>query len=226
MNELPELISQFSNIDYIFEEESLLNDFCNNTGPHSDNSNSRTNKKRKRIHTKYNADNIKRKINVKYFNFLVEFINYIIKTNLKENYNEEKMKFSDFNYKFKKNVTKEYIDNLKQNSIINFLIKDINIINKGVKNFNGSVYNLIISKNSNFKNILNKHCYDFFPIFYNKISEFEFDKQIIDLSEINCFYEDVLKYNYSDDKRYMTNMENVIKKCFLKKEIKFVVENL
>lgn len=224
MNELSELFSQISNIDNIFEEDSSLYNLHNNTGPHSDNSNSQNTQKRKRIHTKYHADNIKRKINVKYFNFLVEIINYIIKENLREDYNEEKMKFCEFNYEFKKNVNKQFIDNLKQNSIISFLIKDKNIINKGLKNFNSSVYNSIIKKNSNFNNILDKHCFDFFPIFYYKIEEYEFDNQIINLSKMNCFYEDVLKKKNSNDEKYITNMESVINKHFLKKEVKFVVK--
>ena len=41
---------------------------------------------------------------------------------------------------------------------------------------------------------------------------------------MNCFYEDVLKKNYPNDEKYITNMESVINKHFLKKEVKFVVK--
>ena len=226
MYEFKEQFNQISNFYFISEEEdqSYLIDNFRNTDPQSDNSAKLIQKKR--IHTKYHTDNIKRKINVKYFNFLIEFINKIIKETLGDEYIEDKMKFCDFNYQFKKNVTSNCFKNLKQNSIISFLVKDKNIINKGkgFKNYNSSVYNLIINMNPNLKNILNKNCFDFFPIFYNKIIEFLFDQRIIDLSEMNCFYEDVLKNNNSNDEKYITNMENVINKYFLKKEIKFVVQ--
>jgi len=226
MYELKEIYPQISNFDIISEDEEqfFLKDFCRKTDPQSDDSLHFI--KKKRTHTKYHADNIKRKVNVKYFNFLLEFINFITKKSFGDEYIEDKMKFYDFNYKFKKNVTKDYFDNLKQNSIISFLSKDSNTINKGkiIKNHNACVYNIIISKNPNFKNILNKNCFDFFPIFYNKSNEFLFDQRIINLSEMNCFYEDVLKNNNSNDERYITIMENVINKYFLKKEIKFVVQ--
>ena len=203
MNEFFEQYNQISNFEFISEEEekSYLIDIYRSTDPQSDNSAHFIQKKR--IHTKYHTDNIKRKLNVKYFNFLIEFINRIIK--------------------------ETHFNHLKENSIISFLINDKNIINKnkGIKNYNSSVYNLIITKNSNFKDILNKNCFDFFPIFYNKSIEFLFDQRIINLSEMNCFYEDVLKNNNSNDKKYITNMENVINKYFLRKEIKeikFVVQ--
>lgn len=232
MFEFKEQFSQISNFDFISEgeEQSYLIDIYRKTDPQSDNSAKLIQKKRRRIHTKYHTDNIKRKINVKYFNFLIEFINKIIKETIADEYIEDKMKFCDFNYQFKKNVTSNYFDNLKQNSIISFLVKDKNVINKGkgFNNYNYSVYNLIINKNPNLKDILNKNCYDFFPIFYTKSIEFSFDQRIIDLSEMNCFYEDVLKNNNSNDEKYITNMENVINKYFLKKEIKkeikFVVQ--
>lgn len=229
MNEFFEQYNPISNFEFISEEEekSYLIDIYRSTDPQSDNSAHFIQKKR--IHTKYHTDNIKRKLNVKYFNFLIEFINRIIKETLGDEYIEDKMKFCDFNYKFKKNVTSNHLNHLKENSIISFLINDKNVINKnkGIKNYNSSVYNLIITKNSNFKDILNKNCFDFFPIFYNKSIEFLFDQRIINLSEMNCFYEDVLKNNNSNDKKYITNMENVINKYFLRKEIKeikFVVQ--
>ena len=213
MNEFFEQYIQISNFEFISEEEekSYLIDIYRSTDPQSDNSAHFIQKKR--IHTKYHTDNIKRKLNVKYFNFLIEFINRIIKETLGDEYIEDKMKFCDFNYKFKKNVTSNNFNHLKENSIISFLINDKNIINKnkGIKNYNSSVYNLI----------------NFFPIFYNKSIEFLFDQRIINLSEMNCFYEDVLKNNNSNDKKYITNMENVINKYFLRKEIKeikFVVQ--
>ena len=226
MYEFTEQINKISNFYFTYEEEeqSCLLDIYRNTDPQSDNSVNLI--KKKRTHTKYNTDNIKRKLQVKYFNFLIEFINLIIKKTFGDEYIEDKMKFCDFNYQFKKNVTNNYINYLKQNSIISFLIKDKNIINKdkGFKNYNSSVYNLIINKNPNFKDILHKNCFDFFPIFYKKSIEFLFDQRIINLSEINCFYEDIIKNNNSNDKKYITNMENVINKYFLKKDIKFVVQ--
>lgn len=190
--------------------------------------------KKKRKHTKYHTDNIKRKVNVQYFIFLVDLINLIIEETLGKEYEPENMRFLYFIYYFKKDVANARLNNFKNinenktNTIASFLINDNNIAHKGKKNHNLNVYNSIKDKYDKLINILDKPCFEFFSLFYTKQLEFNLNvyglNKIIDLSKIKCFYDDVLKFNYMNDKNYISKMEKVIKKYFIKKDVIFNVK--
>ena len=184
------------------------------------------NKKRNRSHknSKYRRDNIKRKIQVYYLKFLVIFINFIIKNVIGDEYVPEKMTFSEFNYEFKKNITKKNLEVLNIESIVNMLTNDDNISyikDNGINN--KLVYNLIIIKNKNFVYLLDESCYKFFPLFYHNIKEFDLNKykinKIIDLSSIEYFYDNLkgkLNKEYFNEKDYLDKIDEIIKKDFLK----------
>lgn len=190
--------------------------------------------KKRRKHTKEHSDNIKRKVNVQYFIFLVDLLNLIIEETFGEEYDAQKMRFFHFNYLFKKDVANQRLksfknlDENKDNTIASFLIDDKNISHKGEKNHNENVYNNIKNKNDKLGNILDKPCFEFFSLFYTKRLEFNLNiydiNKIIGLSKLKCFYDDVLKCKYTNDKNYISKMENVIKKYFMKKDVVFLVD--
>lgn len=221
-----------SNSDYkLFNELSLF------TGPNSDENFESTQKnklgKKRRKHTKENSDNIKRKVNVHYFIFLVDLINLIIEDILGDEYEPEKMRFLYFNYSFKKDVANPRLNNFKNlnahksNTIASFLIDDNNITHKGKKNHNLNAYNNIKNKNDKLINILDKPCFEFFSLFYEKKFEINLNvnglNKIINLSKIKCFYEDVLKLKYMNDNNYISKMDKVINKYFIKKDVNLFV---
>lgn len=220
-----------SNSDY-----KLFNELNAFTGANSDENIESEEKKqlgkKKGKHTKDHTDNIKRKVNVHYFIFLVDLINLIIKETFGDEYEPENMRFLYFTYYFKKDVANARLNNFKNlnekktNTIASFLIDDNNIAHKGKINHNLNVYNSI--KDKNVLNILDKPCFEFFSLFYTKKLEFNLDvyglNKIIGLSKIKCFYDDVLKFNYMNDKNYISKMEKVIKKYFIKKDVIFNVQ--
>ena len=213
-------ISNHRNIeDYIHEfgketkfetGEKIESDFNLNSIP---NVNMLQRKKKRQPHSKLDDDNIKDKILRKFLNFIVIFINLIIKQTLKDEYDSQKMEIFEFNNEFKKKHSKKQFELLRTNSIYSFLYDENNITSrtKNISNHN-------INKNESLKNIFDKPCFEFFSIFYYKTLKFDISciNLIIDLSNLRCFYEDVLKKKYIGDEQYFTKMEKSIKKNFLK----------
>ena len=72
-----------------------------------------------KIHDKNSSDNLLIKIQVHYISFIVSFINEILK-NL--NY---KQRFFKLDYKFKKNVKKEFVESLKTQNIGDIICNEI-----------------------------------------------------------------------------------------------------
>ena len=174
-------------------------------------------------HDKLSRDNIKRKIQVNYFNFLMKFVNFIISELLKNNRNIKQHQFYPLNYKFKSTVTKAFFNKLKK-AKIGDIFK--NPQSKNVKYYEKS--NLIVydkvSKNNIINNILEKMYLEFFDIYYFKkmeisLSEFGLEKTINLPSELG-FYKDLFKSEKNkNDEEYFYKMENCIKKDFRKDKI-------
>lgn len=185
---------------------------------------------KKRKHTKNDSDNIKRKIMVKFLTFLIQLINLIVKDTLQEKY-DDNMSFLPFKYEFKKNITSNQLNMLKKQSILHFLTDGKNISNKknniDFNNHNYTAFNLIINQNELYMRLFENSCFEYFSLFYKKSDELNLNQyginQIIDLSKINCFYEDILK-EYSNDEEYISRIEKKVKKHFLKKQINFEVK--
>ena len=184
-------------------------------------------KKRKR-NRKLDDDTIKGKILRNFLNFIVILINLIVKETLKDDYDCRTMEIFEFIDGFKKKHSKKHIELLKSNSIYIFLCEDKNINIRGDTNHNKNAFNLIIKKNGNLKNIFDKSCFDFFNIYYYKRNKFDistFDiNNIVDLSNLTCFYEDFIKNQYMGDENYLSKFEKSINKNFLKNY--FVVEKV
>ena len=220
-------IHEFANPRNIskFDFENFELETSNVTGHRNESEVISLQKKRKR-NRKLDDDTIKGKILRNFLNFIVILINLIVKETLKDDYDWRTMEIFEFNDGFKRKSTKKDIELLKSNSIYIFLCEDKNIKARNT-NHNKNAFNLIIKKNGNLKNIFDKSCFDFFNIFYYKRNKFDisiFDiNNIVDLSNLTCFYEDVIKNQYMDE-NYLSKFEKSINKNFLKNY--FVVEKV
>ena len=220
-------IHEFANPSNIskFDFENFELETSNVTGHRNESEVISLQKKRKR-NRKLDDDTIKGKILRNFLNFIVILINLIVKETLKDDYDWRTMEIFEFNDGFKRKSSKKDIELLKSNSIYIFLCEDKNIKARNT-NHNKNAFNLIIKKNGNLKNIFYKSCFEFFNIFYYKRNKFDisiFDiNNIVDLSNLTCFYEDFIKNQYMDE-NYLSKFEKSINKNFLKNY--FVVEKV
>lgn len=131
-------------------------------------------KKGRKNHDRTCSCNIRTKITIAYFSFLIKFINFIIDIVL---YKEEDIS----QYKLKKiphekNINITFIKKLKNKTIEQIISNDIYTNNKRKNNINKKICEKIIEKNYIFKNILNKKYMEF----YENI--FILSKKEVDLS--------------------------------------------
>ena len=121
-----------------------------------------------KVHTKYDKDNVHRKIQVNFITFLLSFINEIlIHFGIKQ-------KFLKIEYKNIKDVTKEKVENLKTTEIGQILSQDISpkyqtLYDKN-KDFNCKLY-LKVIKNESIKKILSEKYINIFRNLYYKNKE-------------------------------------------------------
>ena len=172
-----------------------------------------------KTHTKYDKDNIHRKIQVHFIKFLFAFINDILM------YFGIEQKFLGIDYKNKKVVTKDYVENLKTTEIGQILCKDISpkyqtLYNKN-KDFNCKLY-LKVIKNESIKNILSEKYINIFRNLYYKNKRDLNDYGLnIKLSNKVETYQDLLDRN-NDDSEYIEEIKNLVKYCYLPQ--KFVTQ--
>ena len=150
----------------------------------------------KRVHSSYDFDNIYRKIQVHFFNFIVQFSNEVISNLIT---NERKSHFLHITYSIKKTVNHSAIMSLKEKKI-----KDILVLTPSSKykfrnsdniNYNQEVY-LELNKSSDaMKEIFDMNYIEFFNKYYTSKTR----NILIDGKEINFtkpkFFCDLLKAN-------------------------------
>ena len=195
-------------------------------------SNSLLNKKKKRkSHDKFDKDNIKRKIQVKYIKFLVKFVNKAIleifdKYNMnsiidiKRKKKIEYYQFKSLSYDFSKNV-----DSLSFNKYKSKKISEIFIENTSpkYKNYNNvDIYNNIIQINNKINNILNKPYLEFFDAFYKKQNVlnlkkygFNLDIYLNDIERFEQFTEQQKKQTTENFELYIKRIEECINNDFI-----------
>ena len=164
-------------------------------------------KTKRKIHCKNDDDNILIKIQVHFLTFVIKITNDIIKQYLKEN----KSNFLPIDYKYKKNITLDYITELKSKSI-----KDIlqNKPSPKCRNYKED-YNI-----HNYKNLLEKikqdktlnWINDFFNLKYlelfdlyytnDKKKYFVFKNNIINLSNKTESFCDLIEKNQNAKERF------------------------
>jgi hypothetical protein len=185
------------------------------------------NKKRKeKVHNKYGKDNLLRKCQVSYFNFMIDFANILISSfNYKMRLNP-KRKFIPIDYDIKKIVNRNQKIKIHTNSIED-MIKN-NISKKHSKSTLTSNRDLCeeikLYGIPEIEKIFKKNFIFLFDIYYKsnrKINLKELDESLsnltIEIPETVELYKDMLNKNRADSKfkEYKALMENYIKNYFV-----------
>ena len=171
-------------------------------------------------HGKFDEDNIVRKIQVSYINFVTDFMNEIIKK-----IGREDLKFISLNYLYKRKVNKVHRKSLKKQTIKEVLSNDISpkFRKQNIK-LNFETCETIKKENIYILlNILNKEIFFFFDKIYFKnyrnfnLKEFGFDDLEIQLSPKVELFEDLLNKNKKEIhfEEYKKKINYCAKKYFL-----------
>ena len=165
-----------------------------------------------KIHSKNDYDNIIRKIQVHYHNFLVSFFNEILK------YFGINQKFLKIDYEFKKDVKLKNVENLKTKEIGEILRQNISPKYRekynNDKEINNKLY-LEVIKYDNIRKILSEKYINIFKNFYYKNKRDLNDYGLnIQLSNNVKTYQDLLE-KYSKESDYREKIINYGKKCYI-----------
>ena len=182
----------------------------------NDESKSLLNKKRRKPHTKYSRDNIKRKIQVNYLKFLVNFVNLIIRVLFKKysGFNDEfkdkkisdKYQFKKLNYgKFSLKIDNDSFNSLKSKKLLEIITLNTNGKNKNNKN--GEVYNNLFEIKHKLEKILDQSYLEFFPIYYQKENYTNLKKYGLD---IDISLENLKRFDFfiKKEKQKIKELEN------------------
>ena len=198
-------------------------------------------KKRKRkIHDKFDKDNIKRKVQVNYLKFLVEFVNKIIlkifdkfnKNNILDIKSKKKIEnyqFKSLNYDFSKKIDSFSFNKYKSKKISEILKE--NTSPKYKKYNNVDVYDNIIHINKKLNNILNKPYLEFFEAFYQKqnflnLKKYGFDLDIYldDIKRFQEFTEEQKEKTNENFELYLKRIEECINSDFVSNKFFFLIK--
>lgn len=169
-------------------------------------------------HDKFFSDNIIRKIQCHYLNFIVSFMNELLGI---LNYKE---KFLNLDYKFKSNVNKKTINNLKNSTIKDILCTKISCKYKmSEENHNMKIINLI-KNNDVINSILSENYLSFFKnIYYKSCRTINLSiyglNQIITLSKNIKMYQDLINKNLINDENYKKRLNECVIRNFISKSI-------
>lgn len=182
----------------------------------NDESKSLLNKKRRKPHTKYYRDNIKRKIQVNYLKFLVNFVNLIIRVLFKKysGFNDEfkdkkisdKYQFKKLNYgKFSLKIDNDSFNSLKSKKLLEIITLNTNGKNKNNKN--DEVYKNLFKIKHKLEKILNQSYLEFFPIYYQKENYTNLKKYGLD---IDISLENLKRFDFfiKKEKEKIQELEN------------------
>ena len=198
-------------------------------------------KKRKRkSHDKFDKDNIKRKVQVNYLKFLVEFVNKIIlkifdkfnKNNILDIKSKKKIEnyqFKSLNYDFSKKIDSFSFNKYKSKKISEILKE--NTSPKYKKYNNVDVYDNIIHINKKLNNILNKPYLEFFEAFYQKqnflnLKKYGFDLDIYldDIKRFQEFTEEQKEKTNENFELYLKRIEECINSDFISNKFFFLIK--
>ena len=172
-----------------------------------------------KVHNKFSTDNLIRKIQVHYMSFIISIINDILRA-----LNYEKQ-FLKLDYKFKKNVNKDFFEEIK-NKNLSYIIN--NNISSKYKNININTNKILyeeIKNNEIIKNLFNENYLIFFQNVYYKsekifnLEKYGLDKIIILSNDVKMF-KDLLednKTNDLDNEKYIENLNICISQNYLPK---------
>ena len=208
MNDFEEIESSYNNTfystgkKYIFKSFFALKKKRGRIGQNKDNS--------KRVHRSTDFDNIYRKIQVHYLNFIVEFTNELIQHLIP---NAKRLRFLYIDYNIKKTVNHNAIMSLKEKKIRDILTLTpsrkykFRNSNNNNQNINEEVYNELSESCDILKNIFNMNYLDFFNKYYiSKSKTIRIYEKEINFTKPK-FFCDLLKLNPIGAKR----MEDIAK---------------
>ena len=165
------------------------------------------------LHTKDNDDNIKRKVKTHFHNFIIAYLNMIIKNTIKT---KRQYKFKKMSSKITQDITISFNKKLMNTSIKDILIqvsnkfknKDINLyyIEKisqiKENNLNENIYTLNDILNISYKDMMNN--------FYLKSTKKLFENEKIDESFEKHIENLMNKYGYNYAMKFKQNAENFV----------------
>ena len=167
---------------------------------------------KRKFHNKTQNDNILRKINVHFLNFIIDFINEVLfKCNLIND------KFYEINGQYKKKINKTNFNSISNQTISQILTLENNkkYINKNqnrelfnkIKNINNEILNKILSK---------KYIDIFKEVFY--INKKDIIYEGLELNLPNTFDDFLVNVKASEDNLYKMRIEQVIKKYYFQQK--------
>ena len=152
--------------------------------------------KNKKTHTNTREDNLLTKIQIHFFNFVINFCNDA----LKEECPNSKAFFQKINYENKKNVKYSYTSSLKEASIKYLLKMDISIKHKKCgSSYNKDLLEKIESSSPSLSKLFEMKYLELFEKYYNKgnpLNEIVYENKIIKLEKAKskAFYNLIDKY--------------------------------
>ena len=167
-------------------------------------------KNKKKIHSGAADDNILRKIQIHFLSFIINYSNDIISS-----LTDEKLpRFKDLDYKQKKIVKHQFVEELKKKTIkeileINITPKEKKSVKKNDK-YNKYIYDTILKKCPSIDGFFNKNYLTLFKEYYYNIDDiFRYNEKIIPLSEKTkkkTFNSLILKHHkYIEKIKYVCN---------------------
>ena len=167
--------------------------------------------KRKKCHGSGDFDNIQRKIQVHYMNFLISLGNDILKSILGK---KIKFQFKDVKYEIKKIVNHNNLEHLKTLNYSDILQMEISPKNKKLKEDNNkNIYKNICQNSEILKKIFDKkYIYIFQKYYYtlkNNEKEIDFDGIKINLNTKTKAFFNLLKKNENEKEKFMGIVEDV-----------------
>ena len=216
------LTKKFNNIKICYQEESEARPiyYISNNGSYKRKRGRRNLKSGenhiKALHTKDNDDNIKRKVKTHFHNFIVAFLNMLIKNTIKA---KRLYKFKKMSSKVTQDITINYNKILMDTPIKDILIqvsnkfknKDINLyyiekisqIKENNLNNVGNINSLNDILNISYKDMMNN--------FYLKSTKKLFENEKIDESYEKHIENLINKYGYNYAMKFKQNAENFVK---------------
>lgn len=170
-------------------------------------------------HSKYEDDNVIRKIQIHFLNYLISFTNEILM------HFGSKKKFLNIDYSSKKNVKKEYVESLKSKEIGQILSQIISTKYKRQYNDDKEKNNKLyaeVTKNAKYdsvKKILSEtYLYIFMNYYYENKKDLNEYGLNIKLSNKVKTYKDLLE-KHNEDSKYIAKIEKIVKENYLPEQL-------
>ena len=166
-------------------------------------------KNRRKVHGKSEKDNILRKVNVKFFSFIIDLANEIVDA-LKY-----KEKFFPLAYTFKQNISKKKLNYLKGLTLGEILCSDISGKFKKLPSNKNKIFYQQVIKNENIRKFFSKNFMSVFNIFIKNQRNIKIGNIELNISPKVKMFDDFLldmkKIYAKDSDLYIEKIKEIIK---------------